>query len=159
MDDLTTDIEPTFNFPLRELVTVRIVRLNAKLTAQAARILKKSAGLTPAQWRVMFMIHDNGAMSPAQIVRMIGMDKGQLSRTIKLMIDTGLLRSTSSASDQRSFELSLTEVGRAMFERAQPRMRRRQNRLMGTFTDSEREMLFSLLDRLEVTTDALEAEN
>lgn len=149
MTSETDHDEPTFDYPLKELVTFRLVRLNAKFSAQASRILKESAGLTPAQWRVMFMIHDNGPMSPARIGKKIGMDKGQLSRTIKGMLDRGWLQSQPSKADHRSFELSLTAEGSAAFLKAQPKMRVRQSKLMNSLSKGELEALYSVFDKLE----------
>lgn len=143
---------PTFSFSLKELVTFRLVRLNAKLSAQSTRILRESANLTPAQWRVMFIIHDHGQMSAAQIVRLIGMDKGQLSRTIRSMTERGMLKSVPSDGDNRTFDLRLTDAGRAVFEQAQPHMRKRQSKLMGALSEEERRTLFAMFDKLEAAS-------
>ena len=153
MAELAAETARTFQYTLKELVTFRMVRLNAKLTTQAARLLKNHSGLTPAQWRVMFMIHDNGPMTPARVGRLIGMDKGQLSRTIKSMVDTGILASTASEADQRSFELHLTASGQKLFHRAMPVMQKRQARLMGCLTDEERAVLYRAFDKLEAVTE------
>ncbi|MDJ0825759.1 MAG: MarR family transcriptional regulator [Rhodobacter sp.] len=145
-----------YNIPLREMLTYRLSRLNARLNAQAAKILKESSGLSQAQWRVMVMIDAYGPIPPAQIVRASLMDKGQLSRTIKAMAAQGLIRINDSESDHRSHLISLTDRGRTLFERARPAMQARQSQLAGTLGGDDRAAFHRVLDRLEQALDAAE---
>ncbi|MDJ0629001.1 MAG: MarR family winged helix-turn-helix transcriptional regulator [Rhodobacter sp.] len=146
-----------YNVPLREMLTYRLSRLNAKMNAQATRILKKSSGLSQAQWRVLVMIDAFGPVPPAQIVRTSLMDKGQLSRTIKGMVTRGLIRLEASESDHRSHLLCITDRGRDLFERARPAMLARQTRLSGNLDEGDRAAFHRVLDRLEDAVEAVEA--
>lgn len=144
------------NIPLQEMVTFRLSRVNSKLNTQAIRILKKSAGLSLTQWRVMVMIDSLGPLAPSEIARRAAFDKGQLSRCLKGMITSGMLHSESSDSDHRSHVLSLTSAGLELFHRARPHMRKRQLHLVDSLTKAERDMLFHVLDKLELASTNME---
>ncbi len=145
------------DIPLQQMVTFRLSRLHAKLNAQSARILNKSAGLSLSQWRIMVLIETHGKITPTKFVRLTKFDKGLVSRTIKGMIKSGLLHSESSESDQRSHLVDMTENGLAVFEKARPHMRKRQSRLLDCLTTSERNALFQAFDNLELAIDDLES--
>ena len=145
-----------YNIPLRDMLTYRLSRLNAKMNAQATRILKESSGLTQAHWRVLVMIDALGSVTPAQIVRTSLMDKGQLSRTIKDMVARGLIRLKDSESDNRSHLLSITERGRTLFERARPAMQARHLRLSEDLDAADRAAFHRVLDKLEDAVEGLE---
>ena len=146
------------SMPLQEMVTFRISRLHARLSAQAAEILKKNGGISLMQWRILVMLETHGAITPAEIVRQTELDKGQLSRTIKGMVEQGLITSTPSESDQRSHVLGFTEKGLQVFRTARPHMRHRQMHLLSSLTDEERAATFAALEKLEAAADSLEAE-
>ncbi len=135
--------------PLRQMLTYRFTRLNAKMNAQAGRVLKENGGLSQTQWRVLVLIDYLGPTSPAHIAREILMDKGQLSRTIKTMSEKGLIKVDASEADNRAVVISRTELGRRVFERAQPAMRQRQADFANSLTQQEREILNRAIDKLE----------
>lgn len=144
--------------PLEQMITLRLSRVYARLNAQAAKILKETAGLSQVQWRVLVMLVSLGALSPHQIVRRILMDKSQLSRTIKTMEKQGLLSVRVSESDNRASVLKITAKGRQLYERALPGMRERQSRLNAKFTAEERSSLIDALKRIESVAQDAEKE-
>ncbi len=149
MADAYNDTLGVYGIPLNRMVTFRLQRLYAKLGAQAAKILKETAGLTPAQWRVLVIIDALGPVSSYQIVRSIIIDKGQLSRVLKGMVEQGLVALSHSESDQRSHVISMTEKGRTLFERARPAMTSRQREISNTLSNEEFDILIRAFDRLE----------
>lgn len=154
--DQVTDTE--FDIPLQKMVTFRLSRVHAKLNAQAARILKETAGISLSQWRIFVMIENHGKITPAQIVKRTDFDKGQVSRTVKGMLSEGLIAVEGSESDQRSHTLEFTGKGFAMFQKARPAMRSRQNVLLGSLTATERQVMFAALDKLELAMEQVEGE-
>lgn len=141
-----------YEAPLDQMMTYRLSRVYAQLNAQAARILKESSGLSQVQWRVLVMIDSFGAITANQIVRQLLMDKGQLSRTIKGMVESGLITSKENESDSRQHLLSMTETGRRLYEKARPAMRARQSNLIKHLTAQEHAAVLSALDKLELAT-------
>ncbi|SLN30439.1 putative HTH-type transcriptional regulator [Falsiruegeria litorea R37] len=155
--DQVTDTE--FDIPLQQMVTFRLSRIHAKLNAQAARILKESSGISLSQWRIFVMIENHGKITPAQIVKRTDFDKGQVSRTVKGMLKDGLIAVEGSESDQRSHTLDFTDKGFALFQKARPAMRSRQNVLLGSLTATERQAMFTAMDKLEMAIGQVEGES
>ncbi len=134
---------------LNDMITYRLSRLQAKLNAQATRILKENGGLTLTQWRILVVLDLRGEVTLARMVRETKFDKGLLSRTIKTMIQKGLVTSKISESDQRQNLLTMTDKGYAKFEKALPLMRGRQRELLHSFSEQQRADLYAALDRIE----------
>jgi len=149
--------DPALTMPLNRMVTFRVSRLHAKIIAQGTRILMETAGLSLMQWRVLVTLETSGRVTPAEIVRRTGLDKSQLSRTIKGMVADGLLTSEPSETDQRAHVIDVTEKGADLFKRARPHMRRRQQLLLDALSDSELKMLFAAFDKLEHAIEDMEA--
>ncbi|MFC3612174.1 MarR family winged helix-turn-helix transcriptional regulator [Lutimaribacter marinistellae] len=138
-----------YEVPLNRMVTYRLSRLYAKLNAQASRILKETAGLTQAQWRVLVMVDSLGPISSNQIVRSLLIDKGQLSRVLKTMSEKELVTIGHSESDQRSHVISMTEKGRRLFEQARPAMTHRQRTISQALAPEQFDTLLSAFDQIE----------
>ncbi len=134
---------------LDEMITYRLARLQARLNAQATRILKENGGLTLTQWRILVLLDLRGEANLAQLVRETKFDKAQLSRAVKTMLQNGLLTSKANETDQRQILLAMTGTGRAAFEKALPHMRGRQQILLASLSRQQREDLFAALDRIE----------
>ncbi|WP_168797741.1 MarR family winged helix-turn-helix transcriptional regulator [Aliishimia ponticola] len=140
--------------PIHRFISYRVLRLHSKLNAQAARILKETCGLSLAQWRVVAVVATEDGITPSKISRFSQMDKGQLSRCVKALVDSGLMVTRDDPADQRIQHLSLTAKGHEIHERTLPRMLNRQDRLLLGLSDVEREVIFSAFDKLEVIADA-----
>lgn len=134
---------------LPKLMTFRLSRLQARANAQAARILKRYADISLSEWRIFVMIETNGKITPSQIVRLTQFDKGLVSRTIKRMHQNGLVRVENRESDQRSHLIDFTPDGLALFKRARPAMRQRQELLLEALDAEEHEILFRAFDKLD----------
>ena len=134
---------------LQSRVTFRLAHLQARLNAQASRLLREKAGLTLMQWRVMSVIARNGSTTHGALVRVTVFDKGLLSRTVQNLTEAGLVAAERDKNDLRSVQLTLTEEGRRRFAAAMPHMRRRHDQLLEGLAPSERAALFTILDKLD----------
>jgi DNA-binding MarR family transcriptional regulator len=145
---------------LQHFLTFRLARVQARLNAQAIRILKETSGIGLSQWRVLAMIgsDETGTARAAEIKRVTGFDKGMFSRTVRTLIAAGLVTSDTVEEDHRRQTLRLTGAGRALYERTLPVMRARQRRLREALDEEELTALFSALRKLEAEVDRQEAE-
>ena len=141
---------------LPKLMTFRLSRLQARANAQAARILKKHAGISLSEWRIFVTIETNGKITPTEIVRLTSFDKSLISRTIKGLQEKGLICADTSEDDGRSFAIDFTPEGLALFENARPVMRKRQQLLRGALTANELDVLFRVFDKLDDALDEME---
>ncbi|MCV6594744.1 MAG: MarR family winged helix-turn-helix transcriptional regulator [Silicimonas sp.] len=140
--------------PLHDLVSYRLARVQAKLNAQATRILKENGGLTLVQWRVLLMLRRLGESSVGELARETQFDKALISRTVQSLVARGLVAHRDNEHDQRQQLLSTTAEGTAIFETAAPHMEARQKALRGAMSEEERSLLFDALDRLEAAADS-----
>jgi len=159
MLDLMTENAGNNNHPLREMVSYRLARLQAKLNAQAIRILKQTSGLSLTDWRVLVMLETFGQTTSTKIAKEIEFDKGQLSRCLRRLQNAGLVKSTISEEDSRRQLLEFTVLGRETFEKARPHMRARQKQLLDCMEMEEKHMFFRSLEKLEQVADKSEPPN
>ena len=142
--------------PLHRNLTYRIARVQAKLSAQGARLLKEKAGLSLTQWRIMKLIRTYGRANASALAKVSTMDPGLFSRRLKTLIAQGYVQSTTDERDSRVQHLSLTPLGHRVYEKASPYMRARREWLRGLLTGTEQKALFSALDKLDVGSERMD---
>lgn len=134
---------------LNQLITYRVSRLHAQLNAHSTRLLQAHSDLSLTEWRVLVMLDTWHDVSAAEIARRSRLDKGQLSRCIKGMIDRGLVTSANSLTDNRTQILKLTETGRSLHQKLRPHMRARQHVLNDAIGADALPGFLAAIDRLE----------
>jgi len=145
--------EPEGELPLRRFVTYRISRVQAKLNAQASRILQEASGITLTQWRVIALVGAAGQTQSSKLSKEAALDKSLLSRNLKTLIDQDLVASRIDPGDHRVQILSLTPKGQAIFENTLPVTRARQTQLREGLTDEELRVFHKVLDHLEIAAE------
>ena len=130
-------------------VTYRLAKLQSRLNAQGTAILKEKSGLSLVEWRVIQVIRmfDNPSLS--QIADHVQMDKGQLSRKIKGMIEKELLTSQRDNKDKRIQKLDLTKKAIEINQRLMPIMERRQHHLLADVSPEELVLFYRVIDKIE----------
>ncbi len=146
---LGAEEDDSTNEKVGQFLTFRLARAQAKLNAQAARILKDQAGLTLTQWRLVALLGGVGEATAAYLSRVAAMDKGLISRNVKTLMTEGLVASHQNPEDSRAHTLRLTPRGRDIFESTLPRMRARQDLLRAHLETQEEEVLLRALLKLE----------
>ena len=140
---------------LQQLLTFRISRVNARLNAQALRILRRTTGLTLTQWRILVALDALGDSSLSRIVEATQMHKAMVSRTVKSMLQQGLLQTKRNPKDMRAHILGMTVAGRGQYDIARPAMRQRQIALRAAIGEDNVAGLLSALDLLDDHFDKL----
>ena len=82
-----------------------------KLTSGASTVYRDTFGVGTVEWRILAHVAAERWISPQRICRLGGLDKGGVSRSMKFLLDRGLIAVRSSAADARSVELALTAKG------------------------------------------------
>ena len=142
------EVNSRFREGLRSFVTYRIARVQNRLNAQAAAILRKHTELSLTEWRILSLVNLMGPTTASAISREVEMDKGQISRAVKPLIDRGLLDPAEHARDNRHPILRLSDVGAEIVRENSQVMRGRQERLTHNISDEELATLYELLDKL-----------
>lgn len=139
--------------PLYQFLTYRLSRVQAKLNAQANALLQEHSGLTLSKWRILALVGAAGQTRLSELARKAALDKGLLSRNLKIMIEEGLVAAKQDDIDHRVQHLSLTVKGQELFDLTLPRMRQRQSKLREPLDVRELETLYSALDKLEIAAE------
>lgn len=142
-----------YDGPLGKLLSFRVARLQAKLNAQAARLLRENADLSLTEWRILVLIDGLDNPTIGQMARDSDFDKGQLSRGVHRLVERGLATAQTNSMDSRRMDLAMTEAGRTVFEAAAPLMRRRQQALIGALPPDEVETFYGHLQKLEAVAE------
>jgi DNA-binding MarR family transcriptional regulator len=112
--------------------------------------------MTLPEWRVLGLV---ARMSPApfgELVARSSMDKGQLSRTLRLIAKRGFARTSAIPLDRRGrrsrnaarMEVRITAKGAALCARIVPVARQSQMVLLGMMDADEQRMLLRVLRRM-----------
>ncbi|MDG1211541.1 MAG: MarR family transcriptional regulator [Paracoccaceae bacterium] len=128
--------------------------MQAKLNAQASRLLTREAGISLTQWRMLLIIGSLKNARLSDIVRESALDKGQVSRTLKKMVADALVNREAIENDQRASGLTLTDKGQSLLTRILPLMTKRREHLTGSLAVIELDVLFDALDKLDISAEA-----
>ena len=151
--DDETDTAPADQLPLHQFITYRLSRVQAKLNAQATRLLRATSGITLIQWRIIALTGAAGETRLSDLARAAALDKGLLSRNLKTLIEDDIVLSRPDESDHRAQILSLAPRGQKIFERTLPVTRRRQAGLRRHLTEEELAIFRRVLDKLEIAAE------
>ena len=78
----------------------------------------KPLELTYTQYIVFLVLWEEDGLTVGEICRRLMLDSGTLSPMLKKLRDRGYIEKKQSASDERSFIITLTDEGRALQEKA-----------------------------------------
>jgi len=133
---------------IASFVTFRIARTQARLNAQATKILRAHSDLTLAEWRVLQLLKlfDGGTMS--DMAHELDMDKGQLSRNVKTLVQKNLVESEADSADHRKHHLRLTPQAQELRARLMPIMAQRQEALVGDVPREKLDVFFDVLGQI-----------
>ncbi len=95
-------------------------------------------------------------MSAQYASRVIGMDKGSISRCFKSMQEGGLIRTELDPNDGRARIAVLTAKGRALHDQIRGVALERERAFLSTLKPKEVEVLLGLLHRLHENLPAVE---
>ena len=104
--------------------------------------------LTTTQYGILYVLSKHRGIDQISLARLLGLDRSTTGMVVARLEERLLLRRAVDPADKRKRSLELTPAGEKLLARAQPVVRRAQERLFAPFTEQERETLMALLDRL-----------
>lgn len=134
---------------LREFLPYRCNSLAQRISVSLSRIYVRRFGITVPEWRTLVTLAEYGELQSKQIAAYTEMDKVRVSRAVATMSDKGLISRRPCDRDSRAAFLKLTEEGLALYRRIVPDALAWEERLMAPLSETERETLFGLLDKLD----------
>ena len=125
-----------------------IVLLANKLTSGASSAYRDSFGVGTIESRILAHVATERWITPQRICKLGGLDKGGVSRSMKLLQERGLILVRTSAADARSVELALTPRGQAVHGRIARVAEKRERTLLSGLSRVEVRSLLDTLRRL-----------
>ncbi len=108
----------------------------------------REAGLSLSDGRCLATIGTFEPLSVKDLAQRANLDKGQASRAAQALVDQGLVSKLHDKADARGVVLTLTDAGRAAFERTMALVRRRNQQIFDCLSEAEQQTLSTLFDRL-----------
>jgi DNA-binding MarR family transcriptional regulator len=118
------------------------------VSGRVAETYRSNFGLRIAEWRVMAVLGDAGALTQRELAGATIMDKVAVNRACRTLEERGLAARRDNERDGRSHHLALTAAGRAMHARIMPLALEIEARLFAGFSDAERDSFRRMLDRV-----------
>jgi DNA-binding MarR family transcriptional regulator len=144
---------------VEDFLTFRLTRLSNSLRTNLTKPYLESFELSLPEWRLLALVARFAPMRFSEVTHRSGMDKGQVSRTLRVMATRGLTK-TKAIKDRgsRSTEalaapvmVSITPKGTSLYKAVLPVARKRQADMLLTLNQSERVTLYSIIDKLAAT--------
>ena len=127
-----------------------LFRLGANRRFNARQAAAVGAVVTRAGYAVLRSLSDHGTLSVRELADASAMDAATARRQLQQLVDEGLVRRNPAEDDARSIELSLSDRGRAVYERiVRYRLAYLADVLEG-WSEEERAVLSGLVKRLVV---------
>lgn len=108
-------------------------------------------------WRLMVLLAIKGELAANEASRIIGMDKGSVSRCFKVMQAKGYIEMRLDAKDGRRRVASFTDSGRAIHDQIIGLALERERAFLSVLTPDEAKQFLDLLVRLHENLPAVEA--
>lgn len=134
-------------------IPVLLVWLSNKFTNGSSQIYRKHFGVGVIEWRCMALLAVQPWISPNRICQVIAIDKAAVSRAIRTLEESGLLRVRSSKLRSRFLEVALTDKGSALHDRMVQVAFERERRLTADLTSEEREVFIRALKKMLMRID------
>ncbi len=123
--------------------------------SKSARIVERRVedglrqhGLTRIGWRILLAVEEERLRKPSEIANAVGIDRTATSRALRQLEIDGLIAREMGREDRRTTEVSLTDAGRDVLNRATPMCRAALAHLERNLSPTELAELKRLLQRL-----------
>jgi DNA-binding MarR family transcriptional regulator len=140
---------------LEQFAPYRIVALGHVISDRLSRVYRDE-NITIPEWRVLAVIGEADRVAARDVVRRTPMDKMTVSRAVASLEAKGFVHRTPDEGDRRVSSLSLSEKGRALFERIAALALSFEDDLLSTLEPEEAAAFRAVLEKLEARAMASE---
>ena len=132
-----------------------LLREVANLHDRFQRETAACCGSTSTQCEIITHLGRNGPMTLADLGRSLGLDKGWVSRSVKLLAQEGILVKEAGDPDRRTIRVTLSKEGEARLAEIDDTLNGLSDRVMQRIPARRRTEVYSALEEL---SKALQAE-
>lgn len=144
---------------VEDFLTFRMNRLSNALRTNLTKAYLEAFELSLPEWRLLALVARFSPLRFSEVTNRSSMDKGQVSRTLRVMAKRGLTKmkvirdrgSRSTEALAAPVLVSITAKGRALYRAVLPVARKRQAELLMTLSEADRYALYATLDKLFAT--------
>lgn len=155
------------NLNVEDFLTFRLTRLTNSLRNNLTKRYLEEFELSLPEWRLLALVTRFSPLRFSELTQRSHMDKGQVSRTLRVMTDRGLTKTRIIAQrGSRSAEalaapvsVAVTAKGTKLYKSIMPVAQRRQTQLLELMSPAERLALFATLEKLYAVIGDASAEN
>jgi DNA-binding MarR family transcriptional regulator len=134
---------------LRRHFTYRLNVLSKLNDMMSQELYLAGSGLSLPEARCLAAIGSQpGQLTVMQLAFEANLDKAQVSRTTKLLVERGLVSKLPCPEDGRCVQLTLTAQGRSCCEQVMPLIQQRNQALLQCLSESEQASLLEMFDRM-----------
>jgi DNA-binding MarR family transcriptional regulator/GNAT superfamily N-acetyltransferase len=106
---------------------------------------------TLTQARILFELGTRPTLTAGELVEILGLDPGYLSRILQSFVEQSLVARQRSEQDRRRAQLSLTTKGRTAFRELDRKSRRSTSEMLASLTSSQRQRLLGAVTSVQET--------
>lgn len=134
--------------PINQYLSFKISVLYRLMVRRSARFLNSTYDLSVAEWWTLGQLAVKSPGTVSGIVELTQNDKAQVSRSVTILIQKGLVRKEDNPEDKRSSLLYLTEKGQGLYDEVLPIRQKTQNLILEQLTPEEREVTERAISKL-----------
>jgi DNA-binding MarR family transcriptional regulator len=136
--------------------TELVARLRAVIGRLARELNDTSTGegLTPTQYSVLGLVRGRGPLGLAELTELEGLNPTMLSRIIRVLDESGLIRRLPDPSDLRAARVEITPDGETVHERIRERRTRVLSDCLGRLPPETAEALLKTVPAMEALAEA-----
>jgi DNA-binding MarR family transcriptional regulator len=134
---------------LLDLVNYQMHLIQSFSASSVTRMCEGEFGITRREWRFIALLAAVGPMAPSDLALQSSLDRSRTSKALMPLLAKGLIERRSHAGDRRRATVSLTQPGRALYDRLFPRVVEVNAALLGTLSDEDIATLARLLTALK----------
>ncbi len=106
-------------------------------------------GISNQQWKVLSVLRYVEPATAQQVTQWVTLDKSAISRTVRSLLELGLLTRKLQSEDARNVHMSLTAKGRAVYQRISTQFSALQAELVADVPTEELTAFLGLLRKIE----------
>ena len=134
---------------IRDLLSYRLHQVANLLSRGAELRYRREFGVSLWEWRSVALLGGaDGPQSLNELARAAGIDKGQMSRVVSGLTRRRIVFRETDASDGRGIQLSLTRMGRNLYQKLIRVAAERNSAFLGCLSVKEREYLEQAMAKL-----------
>lgn len=112
------------------------------------RLADRMGELTPGRFSLLMLLRHNPGINQTDLSRAVGLDKSTLTPALDQLERKGLIIRERTATDRRTYALSLSDKGEALLADLTTKVERHEENIVAALSGAERAALLRLLKKI-----------